>query len=158
MTDISVILASEEMKPQLHTLLQDYLSELSQYDEIDTDYPYFDDYWQDETRWPFLILAGDRIAGFALINQHSPSGLGTDYAVAEFYILPLFRKTGTGSTAFRELLKKHKGTWEISIMADNQPAQNFWSKTIAQVNIQNLKQILQDGETIYRFITEDKTQ
>ncbi|WP_184219696.1 hypothetical protein [Paenochrobactrum gallinarii] len=34
-------------------------------------YLYFDDYWRSGARWPYVILAGDEIAGFALVNDWS---------------------------------------------------------------------------------------
>lgn len=47
---ISVEIAPESLKPHLHTLLMTYLDELSAYDEIDDDYPYFDEYWRSGAR------------------------------------------------------------------------------------------------------------
>ena len=152
--EISVTLASLDMKQQLHALMQPYLTELSQYDEVDADYPYFDAYWRDDDRWPYLIKADDQIAGFALVNKWSPSQLGTDFAIAEFYILPAFRKNGIGSSTFLLLLEKHKGIWEVSIIGDNHTAHNFWKTTIHQANILHLKQILEEPEVIYRFTTK----
>jgi GNAT superfamily N-acetyltransferase len=39
--------------------------------------------------------------GFIFINQWLPSGRGTDYAVAEFYIAPRWRGQGHGTEAVR---------------------------------------------------------
>jgi predicted acetyltransferase len=79
--------------------MQDYLAELSRYGEVNAAYPHFDAYWSEDDRWPYLIEVDDQLAGFALVNKWSPSHQGTDFAVAEFYILPDFRNAGIGGRA-----------------------------------------------------------
>ncbi|TCQ03294.1 hypothetical protein C8J34_1128 [Rhizobium sp. PP-F2F-G36] len=55
-------------------MLSAYLRELSQYGEVDHEYRFFDSYWVDRDRWPYIIAVGERTAGFALVNTWSPSG------------------------------------------------------------------------------------
>ncbi len=96
---LSVTLAQSDKKPLFRVLLQEYLAELSQFSEVDQDYHYFDSYWDDTQRWPYLIEIDDQLAGFAFVNSWSPSGQGTDFAIAEFI----------GSRAFAVLLGNHPG-------------------------------------------------
>ena len=89
---IEILAASETQKPELRDMLSIYLGELSQYGDVDLEYRYFDSYWLDKNRWPYLIVKDQRSAGFALINTWSSSGKGTDFAIAEFFVLPEFRR------------------------------------------------------------------
>lgn len=148
---ISVEIAPESLKPHLHALLMAYLDELSAYDEMDDDYPYFDEYWRSGARWPYVIIAGGEIAGFALVNDWSVSQLGTEFAVAEFYIRPAFRRNAIGQHVFKQLLENHHGQWELSVMDANEKAYLFWQNALQNNEIEDLHSISQDGSTIYRF-------
>ena len=70
----------------LSRMMQLYLHDFSEfanvgepYGEIGDDavfyYPHFDRNWSEKGREPLLIKVAGHIAGFALINQWSPSGL-----------------------------------------------------------------------------------
>jgi predicted acetyltransferase len=114
-----------EHKPHLRNLLSDYLLELSRYDEVDLNY--LDAYWEEiESRWPYLIERNDQCVGFTFVDKWSPSGRGTDFSMAEFYIVPDARPHGVGRDAAEAILHAHSGVWE-------------------------LEQLKSDGEMIYRF-------
>ena len=139
-------------KPLLRALLTDCLLELAAYGEVDLAYPYLDAYWdQGERRWPYLCWHGNVVAGFALVNSHSPSGLGTDFAMAEFYIAPAERRSGAGLLGASEIIRMHPGSWELSVMTHNAPAQRFWLKVMAASGASGLERIEHGAETIYRF-------
>src|SRR5580698_1374231 len=55
-------------------------------------------YWSEpESRLPFLIRAGTRLAGFALVTRGSPaSGDRNDCDIAEFFVLRRHRRHGVG--------------------------------------------------------------
>ena len=143
--------ASEAEKPQVWEMLSAYLGELSQYGEVDREYRFFDSYWVDRDRWPYIIAIGERTAGFALINTWSPSGNGTDFAVAEFYVLPEFRGTGVGKQAFASLLRKRSGIWELSVMSKNEAGKAFWESALASAGVAESEKIVLDGELVHRF-------
>lgn len=153
---LSVTLAQSDKKPLLRFLLQEYLAELSQFGEVDQHYPYFDSYWDDSQRWPYLIEINDQLAGFALVNSWSPSGQGTDFAIAEFYILPRFRKSGIGSRAFAALLGNHPGIWELSVMSCNEAAAIFWRHALNAADVVNVERVRLNDETVYRFETSGR--
>lgn len=145
-------LAPVDEKPQLRSLLTDCLAELSQYGEVDVDYPYLDLYWTpSERRWPYLIRLCREAVGFVLVNTCSPSGKDADFAMAEFYIVPDARRSGIGRDAAKSVLLTHAGTWELSIMSANAPAQRFWPKVIAAAQASAVERMEGDGEMIYRF-------
>ncbi|HWJ73139.1 MAG TPA: acetyltransferase [Kaistia sp.] len=144
--------AAAEDKAQLRSLLADCLSELACYGEVDLAYPYLDAYWDPrERRWPYLLRQGEAICGFALVNAWSPSGKGTDFAMAEFYITPAARRNGSGLDAALKVFRMHPGTWELGIMSRNEPAQRFWPKAIAEAGARTVERIEVADETIYRF-------
>lgn len=109
-------------------MLSAYLRELSQYGDVDHEYRFLDSYWVDQDRWPYIISSRERTAEFVLLNTWSPSGKGTDFAVAEFYVLPEFRGMGVGTQAFSSLLCNRSGIWELSVMSKNEAKKTFWEK------------------------------
>lgn len=146
-------LASATHKPLLRELLCDYLAESGS----DSDYPYFDAYWEEvESRWPYLILQDDHPMGFAFVNTWSASGKGTDFSIAEFYIIPNARRYGIGRDAATAVLRTHPGLWELSVMPLNAPAQEFWPRVIEAADGRDVERIQSDGKTIYRFVISPK--
>jgi len=129
---LEAILVRASEKPQLWALLQDYIHELSVYDEfeaIDGVYPYrfFDAYWQvGEQRWPYWAISNGERVGFGLIRREETG----EMEVAEFYVRPRFRRSGIGVAFARLLLSKHHGTWLMSAYRANTSAVLFWHKVI----------------------------
>lgn len=139
-------------KPMLGNLLSDYLTEFVQYGGSGPDYLYFDAYWEEpDSRWPVLIFLEDRCVGFAFINTWSPSGRGTDFAIAEFYVVPGARGRSVGLEAARAVLNSRPGQWELSIMARNAPAQRFWPRVLDAVGAGDVERTVSDEGTIYWF-------
>jgi predicted acetyltransferase/catechol 2,3-dioxygenase-like lactoylglutathione lyase family enzyme len=153
--DVKPAVASD--KPRLRNLLTEYLSELSTYGDVNLAYPFFDAYWQNEScRWPYLVQKNVELVGFALVNNWSPSGIGTDFAMAEFYIIPEARSHGIGLHAATAVLLEHPGVWELSVMALNASAQRFWPKVLEAADVRQFERIERAGETIYRFRTGEQ--
>jgi predicted acetyltransferase len=148
---VNIIAASKARRSELWDMLSAYLRELNQYGDVDLEYPYFDSYWLDRDRWPYIIVRDQRTAGFALINTWSPSGKGTDFAVAECYILPEFRSSGVGQRAFVSLLGAHPGFWEVSVMSNNEAGKAFWQRTLETLGVSALERVDLNGELVYRF-------
>jgi predicted acetyltransferase/SAM-dependent methyltransferase len=133
----SIKAATIEEKPVIHVLLQPYLDELSGFpgeviDYKDVNgiyhYPYLDNFWQEDTRFPYLLYSDDVLAGFALIRK-----VANHWEMAEFYVKPLFRHIGLARKCVTEILKKHPGTWKIDFNKNNKPGQALW-KSIAENN------------------------
>jgi predicted acetyltransferase len=146
---VSIRPCPEPEKSQLFAMLQRCLAELSKFGEVDLSYPYFDSYWQDVDRWPYLIFCNRQLAGFALVNSWSPSGLGTDFAMAEFYVAPAFRRQKLGRGAFDLLIRKHPGQWELSVFDDNTAALMFWQRSLGQSDL--VSQLEHPSATVFRF-------
>lgn len=86
-------------------------------------------YFVNEDRFPYLILANDEIAGFAMINKVGARPY-VDWNVGEFFILAKFQKRGLGREAAIQIFNAHSGVWNVMVMPLNQSAEKFWSNTI----------------------------
>lgn len=75
---------------------------------------------------PMLVEVGGRPAGFALVNDHSVLGEQVDRAVAEFFVVRKYRRTGLGTAAARAVLSGAPGVWEAAVMRANAGAVAFW--------------------------------
>ena len=106
--DVEVRLAGREEKPALANLFQLYVHDFSEQwagrddselgdDGLFSPYPHLDAYWGEAGRLPFLIRVGGHVAGFALVNAHSHSGLTVDRNVAEFFVVRKHRRGGAGT-------------------------------------------------------------
>jgi len=94
------------------------------------DYP-LDPYWVEDGRVPLLIKVDGRLAGFALLNKHTHSGLDVDRNMAEFFIVRRCRRSGIGTQVVHVIFRAYPGQWEVSVMRRNAGALVFWRKAIA---------------------------
>lgn len=135
--NVQIEIAKATEKEALRILLTAYLSELRQYntnpiaEKTPIDYPYFDQYWLEEKRIPLLFKQAGENIGFALLNDFvlCPPFDAT-ISMAEFYILPAFRKKGIGLMVASRIFKNYPGRWEIREMEKNIISQQFWRKVI----------------------------
>ena len=131
--DVTAVPIASSEKAELWVLLQDYIHELSAYDEFEAvngvyPYGYFDAYWQKgEERWPYWAVSNGERVGFAL-TRREPTG---EMEIAEFYIRPRARRSGIGLSFAQLLLRKHPGPWLISEYRANTGAVLFWRRVIA---------------------------
>lgn len=128
--ELEVIPATPDDQPLLRQLLELYLHDFSEFDQRDVDnhglygYHWFDAYWSESDRHPFLFRVDGRPAGFALVRA------GATTEMAEFFILRKYRGKGAGSAAAREILPRFPGRWSISQIPGNEPATRFWRAAI----------------------------
>jgi predicted acetyltransferase len=80
---------------------------------------------------------GDDIRGFVLSVAGVPAGLiavrskdDGSYEVAEFYVVPSFRKQAWGRKFAHAVWRDLPGKWEIKQIAGAEYAAEFWRKTI----------------------------
>lgn len=103
-------------------------------------YSYFDAYWKERGRHPYLIRAEGKWVGFALVNKWSPLP-GADWAVAEFFILAPYRRRGIGERAARAVFARHKGIWHVTQRRENRAAIAFWRKVIGRLTSSRYKEV-----------------
>jgi len=135
--EVEVIRAGRGQQKLLHGLLSLYLYEFTPYTGEDVnasggfEYGWLPRYWSEAERHPFLILAGEAVAGFALVrDQRYPDGEMTHH-MAEFFILRKYRRQKVGQRAAWAVFDRFPGRWLVSEMEENTPAHAFWRKVIA---------------------------
>lgn len=128
---LSVEQVSESAKPTLRRLLELNAYEFSAIDGRDIGsngeygYPYLDRYWPKcSDRAALLFHVDDQLAGFALVRVGSP------HQIAEFLILPKYRRLGVGAAAAREVLTRWPGEWTTHQVSGNDGAVAFWRRAI----------------------------
>src|SRR5262245_58010684 len=112
-------------------------------------YPYFEDYWSEPTRYPFVISAASRVAGFALIRRLNSTG---ELEMAEFYVAPEFRRAGIGRIAARALFAKFPGEWRIAVLRSNKGGALFWPRVVPGTS----RPQIEDGRMVFSFSTNAK--
>ena len=119
--------ATIAQKPVVLEMFKDYLDEIRFYSTSVPDwtgYRFFDLYWDEADRVPFLILANYKVAGFALTRRIAP----VEWSIAEFYILPKFRNMHLGYKAALEIISEFDGQWEVQYFGSNTGAKRLWKK------------------------------
>lgn len=99
--------------------------ENGQYDQM----AYFDNYWDEKDRLPYLIYKNSTPVGFALVHDITVNPQA-DWKIAEFFIMAPYRYQGVGKQAVEWLFKKYHGLWEVSVLKDNGIALKFWNKLL----------------------------
>lgn len=144
--NISLHLIGPGDRALLERLLQLYLYEFSLIADPDIEpgdigddgtYPYGDDdrnlldqYFDASPSFGYLLKRNGVLAGFALINEWTPTGLPADFVVSEFFILHKYHRTGLGHLFAHELFQRHKGQWELGVIEDNKRALAFWQSVL----------------------------
>jgi predicted acetyltransferase len=131
-----------EDKQIIFDLFQPYLEELSSFPDEEIDYkdekgiyhyPYLDDHWRESVRHPYLLLCDNEIAGFALVRK-AEEHPEKHWEIAEFYVLPEFRRHGLATSCAIDIFKKHQGKWRIEFNKNNHASRVLWQKVAARVS------------------------
>ncbi len=104
--------------------------------------PYFDGYWTEGDRYPFLILVNGSPAGFALVFFDEEGSAN----MAEFFVLRGQRHRGVGSVAAKQLIDKFRGKWEIREEPTNFGAQGFWRRVIQEYTNGDFEDLMLDDD------------
>ena len=124
-------------KDTLYKLLQYSLFEESETDknEMNDDalfeYKWFDNYFTDDDRIAYFVKeqGSDKLLGFVMINSYLQHfNLGK--AIAEFMIIPKYRRQKIGSKVAKMCFDMYKGNWEVSPCCGSERAFNFWKNVI----------------------------
>lgn len=117
--EYDLILANESDKSVLFNLMQLYTYELSKYSDETAEIElnehglynikYFDYFWIEKDRFPFILKYENELVGFVLVRFNEDNM----YEISEFFVLPKFRRTKAGTFMANEVFKKFKGNWEI---------------------------------------------
>jgi len=104
-------------------------------------------YWSEpERRFPFLIRAGARLAGFALVTRGSPaSDDPNDFDIAEFFVLRRHRRSGVGRRAAFLFWNRFATRWIVRVSEGNPEGLRFWASAIGEYTSGTAVQITRSG-------------
>lgn len=86
-----------------------------------------------EGREAFLVRVEGKLAGFALHGGKSRlTGEDGVHDVAEFFVLPRYRRAGVGEHMACWLFDRFPGRWEVRQRKENVRATDFWRRVIAR--------------------------
>ncbi|HCE3663416.1 TPA: GNAT family N-acetyltransferase [Vibrio parahaemolyticus] len=90
-----------------------------------------DCYWSDTSHVPYFIYVGKDLAGFVLVRKYpsSPEILDID----QFFVLRKFKGQGIGKSAFKEVVNRHVGKWQIRVLKENEAALKFWLSAVSDI-------------------------
>lgn len=133
----------------IREMMQLYLYDFTYYLSIDLDekgrfpeYPGLNQYWsQPSKKFPFLIYVDSCIAGFALVDRLKDP-LEADYYMTEFFVLQKYRRTGVGKWAAHQLFSRYTGTWKVTQVQTNRPAQLFWRQVIGEYTKEHYREVI----------------
>lgn len=137
-------IATEKDKEVLYRLLQFSLYEESLFDlnEMNEfaifEYKWFDDYFIDNNRVAYLIKEDDtnKLLGFAMVNTYMRKSIFC-HSIAEFMIVPKYRRNKIGKFVAIQLFDKYPGNWEVSPSFGSKVAYNFWNNVISEYTAGN---------------------
>ena len=123
-----------DRKSTVANLIQPYLHDLTGFMPfpVGSDGRFAYDHLERFWRHPYLIMADDEIAGFALVIDDCPlTGRAPCWFMAEFFVLRAWRGHGAGRTAIAAAVAAHPGPWHLGVPLANRAGIAFWSKALA---------------------------
>ena len=136
----------EENKEVLYRLLEYSLYEESANDlnemneEAIFEYKYFNSYFTDDDRDAYFIRekGTNKILGFAMVNSYVQV-FENGHSIAEFMVIPKYRKNHIGKKVAFELFDRYRGNWEVSPSYNSCSALFFWNKVVKDYTSSNYK-------------------
>lgn len=98
--------AGEPEREAIKSMLGRYLAEIG----AGPEYTYFDSYWTSDRRIPYVFQLQDEGVGFCLVRLLEEVN---SFELAEFYIMPEYRRKGLGTHAVHAVFSKHPGSWTL---------------------------------------------
>jgi predicted acetyltransferase len=157
--NLELIQAPEEYKNILENLMQFYIYDFSEFIKCDVEedglfgaYPYLEDYWREENRFPYVIKQEGTYVGFVLVRLIESANRNY-FSIAEFFIMKKYRLEGIGKEVARRIFNLHKGQWEVQQIQTNMPAQIFWHKIIDEYTKGQFKERTENERLIQDFVS-----
>lgn len=134
---VQMLPASVRDRPAIAAFLRAYLSEFGFRER----YPYFEQYWTEAERFPFVISCNGEPAGFAFVRSVDQAN-----EVAEFYVLPQYRGSGVGRAAAEALFSAFPGAWRVPVQDSNADGLKFWARVLPSSAISSI-----EGSSLVHF-------
>ena len=133
-------------KEILYRLLQYSLFEESENDlnEMNNkaifEYKYFENYFTDKDRDAYFIKEENtnKLLGFAMVNTYTQI-FEDGHSIAEYMVIPKYRRNKIGKQVAIELFNKYKGNWEVTPSLNSKKAYLFWKNVIEDYTKNNFK-------------------
>jgi predicted acetyltransferase len=87
-------------------------------------------FWTRRGRHHFVILMGQKLAGFALVCDRAHFAGAGVREIGEFFVLRKYRRRGVGTDAALTLFGRFPGRWELAELTWNVAARRFWRRLI----------------------------
>ncbi|USK31685.1 GNAT family N-acetyltransferase [Bacillus sp. F19] len=117
------------------------------------DYPYFENYWTEKGRYPYLIKVREEYAGFVMVRYDASENY---FSMAEFFIMKKCRRSGLGKKIAHNVFQLHSGKWEVVQIERNKPAQSFWRKVIEEYTAGDYAERAVNGRVIQTFCSKEQ--
>lgn len=133
-----------------YSLFEESLTDLNEMNsEAIFEYKWFDNYFSDENREAYFIKEQDsnKLLGFAMVNQYMQKN-EDGHSIAEFMIIPKYRRLKIGKRVAIDLFNMHKGIWEVKPSYDSKSAFLFWKNVIDKYTNNDNK--FEDGLFIFQ--------
>jgi predicted acetyltransferase len=162
---VELVPARGEQAPILANLIELYAYDFSEFMDIKLGadgrfgYKALPLYWQEPTRYPFLILVDGHLAGFVFVRRGSEISDDTDvWDMAEFFVMRGYRRLGIGMKIAQEVWDKFPGKWEVRVMNQNKKALGFWQRSVSEFLGQKTEPSTfnKNGKSWYVFSFESK--
>lgn len=157
--NFELVNVDKQDKEKLYRLLQYAMYDGSQYIDNDInmdcifEYKWFDNYFTDSDRNAYFIKKDNSYLGMVMVNENLKFQQNGK-SIAEFLIMPKYRRHHIGKKVAYEIFDKFKGNWEVQPMENNPIAYSFWKNVINEYTNGNYT-IKKDGtEDIFIFNNE----
>lgn len=94
-------------------------------------YKWFDNYFIDNDRDAYFIKDGNKYLGFVMINEYLRFN-NEGKSVAEFFIMPQYRRKHLGMKVAFAIFDMFPGYWEVKPIDNSREASLFWERVIGE--------------------------
>lgn len=144
--DIFLEKVAIDRKDTLYRLLQYSLFEESgndlneMNDNAIFEYKYFERYFTDDDRDAYFIKEQNtnKLLGFAMVNTYMQI-FDNGHSIAEYMVIPKYRRNKIGKRVAIELFNKYKGNWEIKPSFNSNKAYLFWKNVVEDYTHNNFE-------------------
>lgn len=94
-------------------------------------YKYFDRYFVDDDRDAYFIRekVSNKLLGFAMVNTYMQI-YDSGHSIAEYMMIPKYRRNSIGKMVAMELFNKYRGNWEVKLSFNSKKAYLFWENVV----------------------------
>jgi predicted acetyltransferase len=126
-----------------YSLFEESLTDLNEMNSKGLfEYKWFESYFNDDRRFAFFVReqSTNKLLGFVMINDFVQV-VTEGHSIAEFLVIPKYRKQGIGKKVAYECFEMFEGDWEIKPSFNNSNAFKFWQRVVSEYTNQDYEYI-----------------